>query len=100
MPPGLLGTSGLFSFEVGASIDVPVLCDALRLFRLGVSWGGHESLVVPALVTRVQAAGPNSALDFGVPERMVRLHVGLEGAAALWSDLQQGLERARHGGGA
>jgi cystathionine beta-lyase/cystathionine gamma-synthase len=98
MPPGLHGTSGLFSFE--ADIDIPLLCDALRLFRLGVSWGGHESLVVPALVTRVQAAGPNSALDFAVPERMVRLHVGLEGVETLWSDLQQGLDRARRGGGA
>ncbi len=26
-------------------IDIPAFCDALRLFKLGVSWGGHESLV-------------------------------------------------------
>ena len=61
------------------AVDIVRFCDALDLFKLGVSWGGHESLVVPALVARGQAAGPNSALDFGVPERMVRLHVGLEG---------------------
>jgi cystathionine beta-lyase/cystathionine gamma-synthase len=97
LPPGLLGTSGLFSFEVGTGIDIAAFCDSLRLFRLGVSWGGHESLVVPALVTRVQAAGPNSALDFGVPERMVRLHVGLEGTEPLWQDLRQGLQAARRG---
>ena len=95
LPPGLTGTSGLFSFVFDEGVDIPAFCDALHLFKLGVSWGGHESLVVPALVTRVQAAGPNSALDFGVPERMVRLHVGLEGTEALWDDLAQALDAAR-----
>ena len=96
LPPGLTGTTGLFSFEADAALDIPAFCDALRYFKLGVSWGGHESLVVPALVTRVQAAGPNSALDFGVPERMVRLHVGLEGTEALWGDLAQAFDVACH----
>ncbi|MDX7952041.1 PLP-dependent transferase [Lichenihabitans sp. Uapishka_5] len=94
LPPGLSGTTGLFSFEARAGLDIPAFCDALHLFKLGVSWGGHESLVVPALVTRVQAAGPNSALDFGVPERMIRLHIGLEGAEALWSDLAHAFAKA------
>jgi cystathionine beta-lyase/cystathionine gamma-synthase len=94
LPQGLTGTSGLFSFEVDAGIDIPALCDALQLFQMGVSWGGHESLVIPALVARAQAAGPNSALDFSVSPHMVRLHVGLEGTEALWSDLAQALEAA------
>ena len=95
LPPGLTGTSGLFSLDLDDGIDIPAFCDALRLFKLGVSWGGHESLVVPALVSRAQAAGPNSALDFDVPERMVRLHVGLEGTEALWADLHQAFDVAR-----
>ena len=37
----------------------------------------------PALVARVQAAGPNSAVDFGVPAGMIRLNVGLEGIDTL-----------------
>lgn len=94
LPPGLSGNSGLFSFEAGADLDIPTFCDALLNFKLGVSWGGHESLVVPALVTRVQAAGPNSAIDFDVPERMIRLHIGLEGTEALWSDLARAFEIA------
>ena len=85
------GTSGLFSFEFGRSIDIPASATASSLFKLGVSWGGHESLVCPGGVTRVQAAGPNHALRFGVPERMVRLHVGLEGTEALWTDLSPGI---------
>jgi cystathionine beta-lyase/cystathionine gamma-synthase len=94
LPEGLTGTSGLFSFEVDASIDIPALCDGLELFHLGVSWGGHESLVIPAMVSRAQAAGPNSSLDFDVSPRMVRLHIGLEGTEALWSDLARGLDTA------
>jgi cystathionine beta-lyase/cystathionine gamma-synthase len=94
LPEGLTGTSGLFSFEVDASIDIPALCDGLELFHLGVSWGGHESLVIPAMVSRAQAAGPNSSLDFDVSPRMVRLHIGLEGTEALWSDLVRGLDTA------
>jgi cystathionine beta-lyase/cystathionine gamma-synthase len=94
LPSGLTGTTGLFSIEVDEGIDIPAFCDALEFFHMGVSWGGHESLVVPALVTRVQAAGPNSAVDFGVPARMIRLNVGLEGTEALWSDLEQSLTQA------
>jgi cystathionine beta-lyase/cystathionine gamma-synthase len=72
-------------------VDVRVFCDALRLFRLGVSWGGHESLVVPAAIALEQAAGPNSVRDFGVGPRVVRLHVGLESVEDLAADLERAL---------
>jgi cystathionine beta-lyase/cystathionine gamma-synthase len=94
LPNGLEGTSGLFSFVFKEGVDIPAFADALQLFKLGVSWGGHESLVVPAQVVRVQAAGPNSAIDFGVDPRCVRLHVGLEGPDALWRDLSAAIDRA------
>jgi cystathionine beta-lyase/cystathionine gamma-synthase len=92
---GLTGTSGLFSIELDPAIDIPAFCNALKLFRLGVSWGGHESLICPASVTRVQAGGPNHALRFGVPERMVRLNTGMEAAESLWSDLAQAFEASK-----
>lgn len=95
LPDGLQGSSGLFSFEFDHSVDIARFADALRFFKLGVSWGGHESLVVPAQVVRVQAAGPNSAIDFGVSERIVRLHVGLEGQEALVEDLSQAIREAK-----
>ncbi|RDU96723.1 PLP-dependent transferase [Trinickia dinghuensis] len=95
LPAGLTGTSGLFSFSVDETIDVAVFCDALRLIKLGVSWGGHESLVVPALVARRQAAGPNSVIDFNVTSSVIRLHIGLEGTEALWADIAQALALAR-----
>lgn len=97
LPPGLAGTSGLFSFRFRDGVHIPAFADALTLFKLGVSWGGHESLVVPAEVVRKQAAGPNSAIDFGVDARVVRLHVGLEGAGALVADLAAAIEVASAG---
>ncbi|MBP0616123.1 PLP-dependent transferase [Jiella mangrovi] len=92
LPPGLTGTSGLFSFVFAEGVDVAVFADALQLFSLGVSWGGHESLVVPGKVVRAQAAEPNSAMAFGIHENSVRLHVGLEGADVLWRDLEAAID--------
>ena len=94
---GLNGTSGLFSIELDRSVDIPAFCNALKLFKLGVSWGGHESLICPAGVTRVQVGGPNHALRFGVPERMVRLNTGLEATESLWSDLTQAFDASKTG---
>jgi cystathionine gamma-synthase len=88
LPPGLNGTSGLFSFTFREGVDIRAFCDHLQLFKLGVSWGGHESLVVPGEVVLKQKAQPNSAHAFGIDARSVRLHVGLEGTEALWSDLE------------
>ena len=96
LPPGLRGTSGLFSFELADTLDVRAFCDALRHFKHGVSWGGHESLVVPGEVVLQQKAQPNSAHAFGISPRSVRIHVGLEGTEALWADLAAGLESAQH----
>lgn len=88
LPAGLTGTSGLFSFVFREGIDVRAFADHLTLFKLGVSWGGHESLIVPGEVVLEQKAQPNSAHAYGISPRSVRLHVGLEGTEALWSDLE------------
>jgi cystathionine beta-lyase/cystathionine gamma-synthase len=91
---GLAGTSSLFSIELEPGIDVTRFCDGLGLFRLGVSWGGHESLVFPAAVGLRQAGEHNSLVDFGVSPQLVRLHVGLEGVADLITDLDAALVAA------
>ena len=90
----LLGTTGLFSFEADTAVDIPAFVDALKLFRIGISWGGHESLVVPAMATLRQTPGVNSLSKFGVTERLIRLNVGLESVDDLWSDLEQAFAAA------
>lgn len=88
----LKGVSGLFSIELAADVDIARFCDALRLFRLGVSWGGHESLVFPARIGATIPDMPvNSLVEFGVPHTLVRLNVGLEEADDLWIDLERAL---------
>jgi cystathionine beta-lyase/cystathionine gamma-synthase len=62
--------------------------------KLGVSWGGHESLAFPAAAGLAQQGAANPLAFFGVPEATIRLHIGLEDPDDLWSDLAQALVRA------
>lgn len=94
LPAGLNGTSGLFSFIFREGVDIRAFADHLELFKLGVSWGGHESLIVPGEVVLQQKAQPNSAHSFGISPRSVRLHVGLEGTEALWRDIEAAIAAA------
>ena len=80
---------GMVSFRAaggeGAAIDI---CNRARLFVLGESLGGVESLIEhPALMTHASAAG--SPLE--VPGDLVRLSVGIETVDDLLSDLDQAL---------
>lgn len=84
----LSGFTGLFTFEVDERVDVARFSDALRYFRMGVSWGGHESLIVPVAASLAQTPGVNSFDRFGVSPRAIRLHVGLEDPEMLWADLE------------
>jgi cystathionine beta-lyase/cystathionine gamma-synthase len=91
----LSGASGLFSFELdGDQAAVRAFCDALRLFKLGVSWGGHESLAFPAAAGLAQKGEANPLAFFGVPAATIRLHIGLEDPEDLWSDLAKALGHA------
>jgi cystathionine beta-lyase/cystathionine gamma-synthase len=96
MVPGLTGRSGLMSVEFDESVNVPRLADALRFFRLGVSWGGFESLILPAQVGLAQAGEFNSMRKFGVPTTLVRLSLGLENADDLWADMSAALTTSRN----
>ena len=62
--------------------------ESLELFGLGASWGGFESLVLPAIPHARRGLDPQP--DEG---RLVRLHIGLEDPADLMADLQQALAR-------
>jgi cystathionine beta-lyase len=82
----LTGSSGLFSFILRG--DARRFADSLRLFSLGVSWGGHESLVLPAAV--LGELDPEKGTRTDVPANLVRLSVGLEDPEDLWADLERG----------
>lgn len=104
------GSSGLFSFELRGDVllapgpgeaaltaaggehaqariarRLAALCEGRRFFRIGYSWGGYESLIVPARIGGLRTVAPWA----GGP--LVRLHVGLEDPADLIADLETGL---------
>jgi cystathionine gamma-synthase len=80
---------GMVSFRLAAGEQAALdLCGALRVFTLGESLGGVESLVEhPARMTHASVAG--SPLE--VPADLVRLSVGLETAEDLLDDLAAAL---------
>lgn len=90
--PGLMGRAGLISVEFHDQVDIPAFSDALTLFRLGVSWGGFESLIVPARIALAQAGEQNSVQRFGVSPNLVRMNLGLEDREDLWADFEQALK--------
>lgn len=92
--PGLSGRSGLMSVELSPAVNIPRLADALQLFKLGVSWGGFESLILPARAGLAQAGEQNSMQRFGVPANLVRLSLGLENTKDLWADLETALSES------
>jgi cystathionine beta-lyase/cystathionine gamma-synthase len=89
----LAGYTGVFSLELErADYDaVRTFIDALEHFRIGVSWGGVESLVLSPQ-RRDNAARLS---EQGIPPGLVRLSVGLEGAELLVSDVTRALDRLR-----
>jgi cystathionine beta-lyase/cystathionine gamma-synthase len=92
---GHAGRSGLFSVVLEEGTDIPAFCDALRLFKLGVSWGGFESLAFPWLAGLCAGDAFNAARRFGVSSRLVRLSIGLEAVDDLWRDIEGALAAAR-----
>ncbi|WP_431323511.1 PLP-dependent transferase [Rhizobium sp. YTU87027] len=91
----LSGYAGLFAFDLNPDIDVARFVNGLRDIRLGVSWGGPETLVVPARVALQIPDRMTSFIRFGVSEQTIRFAVGLEEPELLWNDLQQAFEVAR-----
>jgi cystathionine gamma-synthase len=80
---------GMVSFRVDGGEEAAVqVCDRARLFTLGESLGGVESLIEhPGRMTHASVAG--SALE--VPADLVRLSVGIEAVDDLLADLTQAL---------
>lgn len=82
---------GLFSIVLKAKSveEVETFCNSLKHFFLAVSWGGHESLVIPSVVSFPRA-------DFDASNqnhRLIRLYIGLEDPDYLIADLKQALEK-------
>jgi cystathionine beta-lyase len=84
------GSSGIFSIVLdgGGERQAHAFLDALKVFGLGYSWGGFESLAVPVFLgDRTVAKGPYEG-------PVIRLQIGLEDIGDLKADLALGLAAA------
>jgi len=86
------GCGGLFSLEFHEDDleKLTAFVDSLKAFKIAVSWGGHESLVIPSAAFYDNPGKPNSHL----PKGFVRFYVGLESLEYLKADVTQALEKA------
>lgn len=71
--------------------QVDAFCDSLQLFKIGYSWGGPMSLVMPYQLETMRSSWPVH-LQPGI---LVRFSIGLESAADLQADLLQALARLK-----
>lgn len=90
------GSGSLFSIivEPGSHEALAAMIDGMRLFSLGYSWGGFESLILPPKPQKVRTAVP-----WTEPGQLIRLHIGFEDMDDLKADLSEGLQRYRTGRG-
>jgi cystathionine beta-lyase len=87
------GASGLFGVELKpcSKAALQAFFDHMELFGMGWSWGGYESLIVPAHPFR-------SAKKFEAKGPLIRIHAGLEAADDLIADLDAAFERLKKAG--
>jgi cystathionine beta-lyase len=85
--------NGLFSFVLSNSNAkaLAAMVDNMRHFKMGFSWGGYESLILPV----GSSPSERTVAPWSLQRRLVRLHIGLEDTQDLIDDLSDGLERLR-----
>jgi cystathionine beta-lyase len=91
-PEGL--AAGIFSVVMNeryTSTQVDAFCDALQLFKIGYSWGGPMSLVMPYNMASSRARS-TAHMQRG---RVVRFCIGLEAVSHLQADILQALQAAK-----
>lgn len=85
------GSTGLFSIVLNSAFNqhnVDDMLDNMRIFSMGFSWGGFESLIIP-----FDCADYRTATRWSPEGKTLRLQIGLEDTGDLKQDLQAGLKR-------
>lgn len=87
----MTGACGLFTFILKAKTieEVETFCNSLQHIMMAVSWGGHESLVIP----KCSGLQPSEFDPNNIEHRYIRMYVGLEEPEYLIKDLEQALTR-------
>ena len=85
------GACGLFTItlKAGTVESITRFCEALKHFYMAVSWGGHESLVIP----KCAGLQPQDFDPSNEDHQYIRIYTGLEDPQYLIDDLAQALEK-------
>lgn len=85
----MIKPAGLFSvrLKVTPESKLELFVNSLRQFIIGVSWGGHESLVFPAM------SFDEERTKEGYTNNLVRFYIGLDDPDCLISDLEQAFRK-------
>lgn len=88
------GAGGLFSFslKVNSLHDIEQFCEGLEHIIMAVSWGGYESLIIPACAS----INENDFNPAEIDQRRLRMYVGLEDADYIIEDLERGFSRIKN----
>lgn len=86
------GASGVFAFNLNTdNVDkIIAFINKLKIFKIGISWGGHESLVYATSISNLDAVKLQKKTEF--PLGMIRLSIGLENVEDLIEDLSEALK--------
>ncbi|MBT8234272.1 MAG: PLP-dependent transferase, partial [Bacteroidia bacterium] len=90
----MTGSSGLLSFELQTKDiqKIKTFVDSLTFFKLGVSWGGHDSLVYAPVISYLKELSPEKFEAMGINASIIRISVGLENYQDLIGDLSDSLD--------
>ena len=84
------GSSGLFGVVLQPTNkhSIAAMLDHMELFKMGYSWGGYESLIIPT-----NPSDQRTATNWNPSHPTLRIHAGLEDPEDLQKDLEDGLHR-------
>jgi len=89
----MTGFSGLMSFQLATEelCEIQSFFNGLKLFQIGVSWGGHESLIYAPAIGYLKEQSLEQFQAMGISLADMRISVGLEDSRDLLEDLSNAL---------
>lgn len=89
----MTGYSSLMSFQLKTDDlkKIKQFFNGLSLFQIGVSWGGHESLIYAPAISYLKELSKEQFDDMGIQLGDMRISIGLESAEDLMEDLNRSL---------
>lgn len=91
----LRGGGALLTIDLDGSFEhMRRFCDSCRIFRIGPSFAGPESLIDPPVIMSHWDVPAEERRRMGITDTMVRLAIGLEPVEQLIDDIEQALRQA------